>query len=130
VLLRQHLCKIIDVKNQQVLPAGLRHPWNQAMQGVFTEGKTGHFKATDECATASGNAAAIYEAGGACITRKHGETHIITFRFKFLTELCVFFNRLLFTLVAFEPARFCHRARSLGRDAMIANKILTGLINN
>lgn len=64
------------------------------MQGMLTEGKTGHFKATDESATTSGNAAAIHEAGGTCITRKHGETHIITFRFKFLTELCVFFNRL------------------------------------
>ena len=115
-----------------LLPARLGDSRNKACRGHLTEGQTRHLEAADVSATTTRNAAAIGQTSWASIARQKREANEVAFRFKFRTELSVFFNSFCFALFALEPASFSHRgAESAPKRSFRKKKFLLedGLIH-
>ena len=75
----------------------------------LTEGNPGEAETAEEGAATTGDLAAVHETSRACITRKHGETHVVLLLLQLVTKVCIFCNGLSFALIARDPAFSSHR---------------------
>jgi len=90
------------------LPAGLGHPWDESVGSKLTESDPGKLEAANVSAATTSDEATISEPGRAGVTGKHGEGDVVLLLLEFPAQRRVFCYRLLFALIALNPALLCH----------------------
>src|SRR6266478_5302745 len=100
-----------------ILPAGLRHAWDESLRGELAKRQPRDFEPPDERAAAAGHFATVHHPRRAGVARKLRQTGVILLRFELGTERGVFLHRRAFAFVAINPGCLCHK----GTRNLVAN---------